>query len=72
MFHAIISFKPESLSLKAKTRKFDLEFDPRLNDNYDRLQDVLATAYWEGVPDPVKNSFSNPDKIDVLNLIALQ
>jgi len=72
MFHAIITFKPQSLSLKPKTRKFDLEFDPKLNDNYERLQDVLATAYWEGIPDSVRYSFENADKIEIQNLTALQ
>lgn len=72
MFHAIITYKPRCLSLKSRTRKFDLDFDPTLNENYDRLQDVLRTAYWEGVPDPVKDSFDNADKIDILNLTPLK
>ena len=71
MFHAVITFKPDSNGLKTKTRKFDLEFDPKLNENFSKLCEVLETAYWEGIPEPVKNSFGDSLQMNVMNLITL-
>ena len=71
MFHAIITFKPDSQGLVSKTRKFDLDFDHRLNENYDKLCAVLEEAYWEGVPEPVKNSFGDHLPMTILGVITL-
>jgi len=71
MFHVIITFKPDSHGLKAKNRKFDLDFDPKLNENFDKLCTVLKESYWEGVPEPVRNSFGENLQMNILNLITL-
>lgn len=71
MFHAIITFKPDSHGLRAKTRKFDLEYDPQLNDNYDQLCKTLDIAYWEGTPAPIKASFGENLPMTITSLIAL-